>query len=271
MDSKIRVLEELIMKADYFTFGNFCHPSMSYPGEYGGADTAAWLEWKTRADRVVSEVMAEDSSAVKLVKVGVRTRTEGYGPDTFANSKESIVRALQNALDAIKDDVYGELKQEKSTNQSPAISNKIFVVHGHDNELKNDVERFLHEIGLEPVVLHRQVDAGATVIEKIEANSDVGYAFVLLTPDELAYTKDQQQVEEQQRHIEWRARPNVIFEFGLFVGKLGRERVCCLHKGDVTIPSDLSGLVYKKIDSSIETQAFAIIKELKAAGYQINI
>lgn len=127
----------------------------------------------------------------------------------------------------------------------------------------------IHEIGLEPIVLRRQVDAGATVIEKIEANSDVGYAFILLTPDEYAYTQDQQALEESQRHIELRARPNVIFEFGYFVGKLGRNRGCCLHKGEVVVPSDLSGLVYKKVDSSIENQAYAIVKELKAAGYKL--
>jgi predicted nucleotide-binding protein len=64
---------------------------------------------------------------------------------------------------------------------------------------------------------------------------------------------------------------NVIFEFGYFVGSLGRSRVCCLYKGDVVLPSDLNGLVYKKIEGSFDSQAFSIIKELKAAGYQIKL
>ena len=94
------------------------------------------------------------------------------------------------------------------------------MVHGFDSELKTDVERFRHEILLEPVVLHRQLDVGATIIEKFEQHADVRNAFVLLTPDDVAYTVDQENVPEDQRTTERRARPNVIFEFGYFVGKL---------------------------------------------------
>ena len=151
------------------------------------------------------------------------------------------------------------------------MSRRVFIVHGHDHELKNDMERFIHEIGLEPVVLHRQPDDGATIIEKFEKNSDVGYAFILLSPDEIAFTVDQLEVPENSRKTEYRPRPNVIFEFGYFVGKLGRSRVCCIHKGDVAIPSDLSGLVYKKIEASVDSQGYAIIKELNSAGYNIKV
>lgn len=70
---------------------------------------------------------------------------------------------------------------------------------------------------------------------------------------------------------ESRARPNVIFEFGYFVGRLGRKRVCCLHKGDVAVPSDLAGLLYKKIADSLDSQAYGIMQELKSVGYALKI
>lgn len=112
-------------------------------------------------------------------------------------------------------------------------------------------------------------------IEKFEKHSDVGYAFILLTPDEIAYTVDQEDQDDEKRRKEGRkekrARSNVIFEFGYFVGKLGRKRVCCLHKGDVALPSDLGGLVYKKVDGSLESLGFSLIKELKTAGYQLKL
>jgi predicted nucleotide-binding protein len=147
----------------------------------------------------------------------------------------------------------------------------VFVVHGHDDGLKTDVERFLLQIGLEPIVLHRQPDQGQTIIEKFERHSDVGFAFVLLTPDEIAYTADQANLPEELRAKEQRSRPNVIFEFGYFVGKLGRQRVCCIYKGSVALPSDLAGLVYKRAEPSLDSQAYPIIQELKAAGYQIKL
>lgn len=153
--------------------------------------------------------------------------------------------------------------------RSPAKTKKVFVVHGHDEIAKTNLEVFLLEIGLEPVVLHRQADEGLTVIEKFEKHSDVGYAFILLTPDEIAYIKAEESKQDDAREKEKRARPNVIFEFGYFVGKLGRSRVCCLYTGDVSLPSDVSGMIYKKFVNGIEEVAYSIIKDLKASGYAI--
>lgn len=45
-----------------------------------------------------------------------------------------------------------------------------------------------------------------------------------------------------------RARQNVIFEWGYFVGRLGREHVFALKKGDVELPSDIQGWVWEVLD-----------------------
>jgi predicted nucleotide-binding protein len=162
-----------------------------------------------------------------------------------------------------------DLSPSAASTTQPSRTNKVFIVHGHDEVSKNSLEVFLREIGLEPVVLHRQPDEGLTVIEKFEKHSDVGYAFILLTPDEIAYLKSEEHKPDSERQKEYRARPNVIFEFGFFVGKLGRSKVCCLYTGDVRLPSDVSGMIYKKYNSSIEEIAYSIIKDLKASGYGI--
>ena len=153
----------------------------------------------------------------------------------------------------------------------PLHGKKVFVVHGRDEVAKTDLEVFLHEIGLEPIVLHRLADEGLTIIEKFEKHSEVGYAFILLTPDELAYLSGEESKPDDQRKKEFRARPNVIFEFGYFVGKLGRSRVCCLYTGNVTLPSDVNGMIYKRYEKSIEEIAYSVIKDLKAAGYTIAL
>ncbi len=165
--------------------------------------------------------------------------------------------------------MFGELQKEQASGPG-TISNKVFVVHGHDEAAKSSLEIFFSEIGLEPIVLHRQADEGQTVIEKFEKHSDVGYAFILLTPDEVAYLKDQEAMPDSERIKESRARPNVIFEFGYFVGKLGRHRVCCLYTGDVTLPTDVSGMLYKKYTAKIDEVAYGIIKDLKASGYELK-
>lgn len=207
--------------------------------EFGGEDTSEWFEWKTRVKNIIDNSMADNSPAVKLTSKAINIKTSGNYFSKFEEVKSSLLAALDNTKNALIEDVYGELKEAESENKSAVLSNKIFIVHGHDSQLKTDVERFIHEIGLEPVVLHRQTDNGNTVIEKFEKNSDVGFAFILLTPDEVSMTKDQLDLPDGSRKIEYRARPNVIFEFGYFIGKLGRSRVCCLHKGEVSMPTDL--------------------------------
>ena len=124
---------------------------------------------------------------------------------------------------------------------------------------------------MEPIVLHRKADEGLTVIEKFERHSDVRYAFVIQTPDDIGFTVDQLKLPESQRAIEYRARQNVIFEFGYFAGKIGRHNVCCIYKEGVTLPSDLNGLIYKKVSNSIEEIGYSLIKELNSAGLRHKV
>lgn len=147
---------------------------------------------------------------------------------------------------------------------------KVFVVHGHDNALKDETCIFLDSIGFEPIVLHRQPDGGLTIIEKFEKNANVKYAFILLTPDDYAFKSDELKKPDSERIGEFRARQNVIFELGFFIGKLGRKFVCCIYK-EVTLPTDISGLIYKKISKSIEEKGYEIILELKNAGLHPKI
>jgi hypothetical protein len=171
VESQINLLKELLEKGRGFTFQNFSHQT---DFNYGGEDTAEWLTWKTRTRNVVRRFMADDSPACRLVAEAMEVRTRGYELKDFERAKSALLKSLEIGLSALEDDSYGELRGPKSEGGSPVLSNKVFVVHGHDQALKTDVERFLHEIGLEPIVLHRQPDQGRTVIEKFEAYSDVG-------------------------------------------------------------------------------------------------
>jgi predicted nucleotide-binding protein len=117
-------------------------------------------------------------------------------------------------------------------------------------------------------VLHREADEGRTLMEKFEHHADVDYAIILLTPDDVGCGVAEMSKAESERSFEHRARQNVIFEFGFFAGRLQRSRVCCVYKRGVVLPSDLNGLVYKEIQSSIEEVGYALIKEFRAAASQ---
>lgn len=142
---------------------------------------------------------------------------------------------------------------------------KVFIVHGQDNEAKLSVARFLEKLDLKPVILHEQTNTGKTIIEKFEHHSsDVSYAVVLLTPDDVG------NIKTKQDELQPRARQNVIFELGYFFAKLGRERVCALHKEGIELPSDFQGVLYVPMDSN-DAWKFNLAKELKQAGLDVDM
>ena len=122
----------------------------------------------------------------------------------------------------------------------------------------------VEKLGLEAVILHEQPNQGHTIIEKFENYSDVSFAVVLLTPDDVGSTK------ANTGNLAPRARQNVIFELGFFIGKLGRNRVCALHKGNVEFPSDFSGVLWLPMDAS-GAWRFALGKEMRAVGFEVDL
>jgi predicted nucleotide-binding protein len=155
--------------------------------------------------------------------------------------------------------------------KSPCHPKKIFIVHGHDGEAKQQLARMLTNFGLEPIILDERPDKGRTIIEKFEEEvSDIGYAFVLLTPDDkITISIDNDETDQPNTKKLNRARQNVVFEMGYFMGKRGRKRVCFIYKG-VEKPSDIDGIVYKSYRNSVIDLFKPIRDELKSAGYQIN-
>ncbi len=114
-----------------------------------------------------------------------------------------------------------------------------------------------------PIILHEQPNAGLTIIEKFENYSDTVFAVILLTPDDTC-------IDDGSKKRILRARQNVIFELGYFIGKLGRQRVCALYKEGVEIPSDFQGVLYIPLDSK-GAWKFELSKEIKQAGIDVDL
>jgi len=155
------------------------------------------------------------------------------------------------------------------------MSKNFFIVHGRADKPKLELARLIAKLGFNPIILSEQPDKGRTIIEKPEQETlDVGYAFVILTPDDVGIDVDSyeemKKEENQKLGLRYRARQNVIWELGYFVGKIGRERVCCLYTGDIELPSDILGVVYKKFNANIGECYEGIVKELKSLGYNVN-
>lgn len=173
------------------------------------------------------------------------------------NQQLNILKSAQSSLIDIN---------SKSLNNNIFNGKDIFIVHGHNEEMKQSVARCIEKLKLNPIILHEQSSKGKTIIEKFFDYSNVIYAIILLSADDIAYPKD-----ENSNNFKYRARQNVIFELGYFMGKLGRERVLSLYEeiDNFEIPSDYNGVLFIPYDKKGNWK-LELVKELKAVGISID-
>jgi len=85
---------------------------------------------------------------------------------------------------------------------------KVFVVHGHDGAPKAEVAKYIEKLGFEAIILHERPNKGRALITNFrEEVAGVGFAVVLITPDDLGKAKEAGDLKP-------RARQNVVFELG---------------------------------------------------------
>lgn len=178
------------------------------------------------------------------------------------NQMRGQCEELLGMLKAVEEDNYYWDKYEEKNDSKCSVqnSNKVFIVHGHDDAAKYELARTLEKGGFEAIILHEQASAGQTIIEKIESNTDVAFAVVLYTECDLGRDKNCKPEEEQ-----FRARQNVVFEHGYLMAKLTRRNVMALVKGNVETPGDISGIVYTDMDPAGGWKT-DLLKNMLAAG-----
>jgi predicted nucleotide-binding protein len=211
----------------------------------------------------------EDSSRTifGFVVVGETTVAE-----EFDRAKEAVDRATNTLLSLRERLEYLEAPDEaaaaEKASSRPRGEEQVFLVHGHSGEAKESVGRLLEKTGSHQVViLHEQPSEGRTLIEKFEDHAKSSdHAVVLLTADDVGGAAP----AAKKADLRPRARQNVVFELGFFVGRLGRARVTVLYEDGVELPSDFKGVVY--IPLADESWRFRLLKELRSAGltYDLN-
>jgi predicted nucleotide-binding protein len=224
-----------------------------------------------RADlaHALSDAGVESASANPVGEaVDLTALREARQQDLASGHLATILRVLttiDSRLSAIEARPQSTRGDDSGTR--PTTSKRIFVVHGHDSALKTELARMLERLGLAPVILHEQPRRGEPLLNRLQAEvRDVGFAFVLLTPDDVG------SVAARTKKWKPRARQNVIFEHGLLTALLGHERVCAIVQGDVEIPSDLHGVLFQRVPAggSLASIALELVNELKAAGYLVD-
>ena len=117
----------------------------------------------------------------------------------------------------------------------------MFVVYGHDNHARTQLEAMLRRWDLEPLILDQLISSGQTIIEKLRriyTASKLWHCFS--TPDDIGYPKNDETKKQ------YRVRQNVVLELGMLLSKIGREKIAILlsQAEDMEKPSDIDGLIY---------------------------
>ena len=245
-------LQQLIADADAMTKKNITN------------DAAEFKAWETSVKRFLYRLFGEDSLEMKaFLEISFFSGVWSFDESDEAINKEAVFSCRNGLNEAIA--ILRSYLDDVVDDQQAAISlhadcSKVIIVHGHDGELKESVARIIEKQGIEAVILSEQANQGRTIIEKFEDYSDVGGAICLFTADDLGRSKN----EDADQN---RARQNVVFETGFFMGSLGRNRVIILADSGIEVPSDLSGVVY----TSTANWQFDLLKELNAMGYSIDL
>ena len=195
---------------------------------------------------VVEEKQTGNSKQIKL--------SNGAVINCFSNGNHNV---QGKNIQTVKDFLEGK---------ALANNKKVFVVYGHDDIARTQLEAMLRRWDLDPIILDQQASSGQTIIEKLEEyGADVGYAIILATPDDDGKAKTESTYKS-------RVRQNVVLELGMFLSKLGREKVAILLKEEKNFerPSDIQGLIYIPFQNKVDEVAISLIRELTRQGYVID-
>ena len=220
--------------------------------------------WKTKAERFLIKQYGKDGLEYQKfiqTRFSLMVLTSGTPHSRFIEACRDGLKTTK----AVFLTYLSEMEEDTVVQQPQIVSNtnltysKVFVVHGHDGELKQAVARIIEKQGIEAIILSEQANKGRTIIEKFEDYSDVGGAICLFTADDYGRAK-------ADKTDNTRARQNVVLETGYFMGKLGRDHVVLLADKGIEMPSDMQGIVY----TDRNNWQFDVLKELKAIGYTID-
>jgi predicted nucleotide-binding protein len=200
---------------------------------------------------------------------------DGAKLNWFESTGTLNVQGPKDAKERFAADLSTALEQGSAAPASSEISpagpnTRVFVVHGHDVNAREQLELVLHRLRLDPFVLANTGGGGMTIIEALEQEiradrGGVHFGIVLLTPDDVGYAK-----ADGAKNAEPRARQNVVLEMGMLIAALGRPNVAILKKGHVEIPSDTQGIIYIPFNDHVREAVPRLVDRLRKAGFTID-
>lgn len=149
-------------------------------------------------------------------------------------------------------------------------SKNVFVVHGRNGKIRDAAFTFLRSVQLRPLewdqARQSTEQTSPFILEAIQQGIASAQAvIVLLTGDDVV--RLQKSYGSESNALQ--PRPNVIFEAGLALATVGRERTIFLAFPPLRGLSDLDGLYYLQMDNSPQARK-NLVERLKTAGCDLD-
>ncbi len=143
---------------------------------------------------------------------------------------------------------------------------KVLLLHSGEDEMTVSVIDLLDKLGVDTIMPDASQESTAEYMGEIAGISKVSFAVYLLNPDEKTLFPGL-----PGKISKAKPRQDTIFELGLLVGKLGRDRVAVLFRRErgVDIPEDFFGVNYVAFDAAGGWK-INLIKLLKASGFEVD-
>lgn len=228
-------------------------------------EPARAYDWFVLWDRSMAIWIKDNMGANHLAAWSAVKRPVQVSPATAHYNERGVIKSIESAAQVRMDWLSRHAVVSQSVANVQIIPSTVFIVHGHDERMREMTARYIERFKLKVVILHEQPNKGRTIIEKFTDHADVGFAVVLLTGDDRGGLHDEPYENQQPR-----ARQNVLFELGFFLGLIGRQRVCALYEQGVEIPSDYQGVIFIEADVG-GAWKLQLAKEMKEAGLPVDL
>jgi len=210
--------------------------------------------------------------------------------------KETIERAVQQCAETADTNIEGircvpkltsrdatgaqsaaPEKGEETSDMVEGDPTKVFVAHGRNQAVRNSMFSFLRAIGLHPIEWSEAVMATGSASPYVGEILDAAFAqaravVILLTPDDEAYLREEYRTPDDETYETQptpQARPNVIFEAGLAMGRR-ENRTVLVEVGSLRPFSNVAGRHILRLNNDTQRRQ-ELAQRLQSAGCVVDL
>ena len=171
----------------------------------------------------------------------------------FRKDLERAQGILESGIDQLERVGLEQVRRE-SGHFVAADARKVFITHGHAEDVLRRVEDFVRALGLDPVVVKRGASEGDSLDDLVEKRIEECEAQIILA------------TADDEVDGSWQPRMNVVHEVGLGQ-RIFKDRMIYLKEDRCAFPSNIAPKVWEPFPRDNLEPAFQkIVKELRAMG-----